>query len=97
VKLHVDIDRGNGRETITILPIAFVAWERHTKSKVSQLEQTGAGIDDLAFMAYAQLKAQRLLGDEPPSYDTFLETLEDIEPTADQEDPHQPGEDRSSE
>jgi hypothetical protein len=96
VKLHVDIDRGNGRETVTILPVAFIAWERHTKRNVSQLDETGAGIDDLAFMAYAQLKAQRLLGDDPISYDEFVASLEDIEPSAKQVGPQPPGEDRSS-
>jgi hypothetical protein len=97
VKLHVTISRDGESETVAILPIAFVAWERHAKTKVSQLEETGAGIDDLAFMVYAQLKAAGRLGTPAMSYDDFLATLDDIEPAADQPDPTQLDEARLSE
>lgn len=38
----------------TAIPVDFMAWERHTKGKVSTLAN-GAGMEDLLFLAWSTL------------------------------------------
>ena len=70
-------------EIETVATIAdFVAWERHSKKVASDLSN-GAGIEDMAFLAWSSLKRSKktIL-----SFNDWLDTVEELE-AADIEDP----------
>lgn len=91
LRFEVEFDRGNGTERIVLGPVAIIAWERKTKSKISQASTVGLGLDDLAFMVFETLRTAK---DEtlPAKYDDFIAQLtafgeaDDSDPLASQPD-----------
>lgn len=61
-------------ETVAIVP-DFIAWERHTKRKVSDLSN-GAGIEDMAFLAWSSMKRT---GKTMLTFDEWVSELVEIE------------------
>lgn len=69
-------------ETVTTTIATVAAWERKFKRRVSDMQQ-GIGIDDIAFLAWHKLVADKK---ESREYDAWLATVEeinipDVEPT----------------
>jgi hypothetical protein len=91
VRIKVKLDRGTGPEVIVIGPVGIIAWERRTKQKMSSL-QDGTGMDDMAFMAYSELRARGM----EETYEDFVASLVDLEPTDDDRPPSQPDQGPSS-
>lgn len=54
----------------------FVAWERNTKRKISDL-QNGIGIEDLLFLAHHALKRR---GENVKPFDGWINEIDSIEP-----------------
>lgn len=52
----------------------FIAWERKTKNKTSDLSK-GIGVEDLAFLAYSALKRQ---GENLKPFDSWLNEIDEI-------------------
>lgn len=77
MKLTIQLDQGAGAESVTIGPRAQVAWERRTKSKLSELSKA-MGMDDLAFLAYCQLGYEQRR-DASQTYDQWLAQLADLD------------------
>jgi hypothetical protein len=61
-------------ELVTTTIATAAAWERKFKRRASDL-QGGIGIDDLMFMAWHALHAQKREGRD---YDTWLQSVEDF-------------------
>jgi hypothetical protein len=61
-------------ETVTTTIATAAAWERKFKRRASDL-QGGIGIDDLMYMAWHALNAQKREGRD---YDTWLQSVEDF-------------------
>jgi len=56
MKLQLKITKTDGEVTdVTAIVPDFVAWERHTGNKISNLSE-GIGMEDLAFLAYSVTK-----------------------------------------
>lgn len=66
----------------TALIADFVAWERHSKKTASDLSN-GAGIEDMAFLAWSSLKRSKKTA---LSFNEWLETIAELE-AVDVEDP----------
>ena len=62
---------------VTALAIVpdFIAWERKTKRRTSDLAQ-GISVEDLAYLAYAALKRQ---GEVANEYDTWVQDVAELE------------------
>lgn len=56
IQLNITTLDGEVEEVTAIVP-DFVAWERHSKRKISDLVQ-GIAMEDLAFIAHSVLKRQ---------------------------------------
>lgn len=52
----------------------FVAWERHSKRKISDLS-AGIGIEDLSFLAHSALRRREQI----KPFDVWVETVSEIE------------------
>lgn len=62
-------------ETVTTTIATVAAWERKFKRRISDL-QGGIGIDDLMFMAWHQLHANKR---ESRDYDAWLESVDNFD------------------
>lgn len=62
-------------DTVTTTIATVAAWERHFKRRISDL-QAGVGVDDLMFMAWHQLTAQKR---ESRDYDAWLSSVEEFD------------------
>ena len=84
MKLRLEITNVEGEKVIaeTILS-DFVAWERHSKRKVTDF-QNGAGLEDMAFLAYTSLKRQKIV---TVSFEEWLESVTDLTALDSDEDP----------
>jgi hypothetical protein len=78
VKIGVRLVAAGVEETVSVGPPGMIPWERRTKLRVSDLKG-GPGIDDLAFMAYCQLRHEGRV-EARTTYEAFLATLEDLDP-----------------
>jgi hypothetical protein len=72
-KLNITTTDGELIEVIAIVP-DFIAWERYSKRRVSDLVN-GIGIEDMAYIAYSALKRQ---GNVKP-FDSWINTVSEIE------------------
>jgi hypothetical protein len=82
MKITLEVKTTDGEETtLTALVPDFVAWERHSKRKISDLA-AGIGMEDLAFLAYSVLKRT---GVNVKPFDGWINSVENIEPI--EEDP----------
>jgi hypothetical protein len=66
---------------VTAIVPDFVAWERHSKRKISDLSN-GIGMEDLAFLAHSVLKRS---GENVKPFDGWINSIELIE--VDDQDP----------
>lgn len=82
MKLVIQYDVGNGTETVTAGPAAFIGWELANSTKASRLASDGIGIADLSELAWRQLCIQN---PETPPLEVWRRQLVDITPT--QSDP----------
>lgn len=57
------------------LPIDYIAWERHTKQKVSHLAN-GAGMEDLLFLAWTTMTRTK---ETEMTFDEWAATVQDVE------------------
>ena len=73
VQLNILTTDGEQSEVTCIVP-DFVAWERHSKRKISDLA-AGIAMEDLAFLAHSALKRQ---GQVKP-FEGWLASVEEIE------------------
>lgn len=72
-KLNIKTIEGEEYEVIAIVP-DFIAWERHSKRRISDLAN-GIAIEDMAFLAHSALKRQ---GNVKP-FDGWINSVEEIE------------------
>lgn len=64
---------------VTALVPDFIAWERHTKRKISDLA-SGISMEDMAYLAWSVLKRT---GEAKKPYDLWINDIESIEPKED--------------
>jgi len=77
MKMTLELKTIDGEESLlTTLPADFIAWERHTKRKISDLSE-GIAMEDLAFLAYSIIKRQGVI---VKPFDSWINSIEDIEP-----------------
>lgn len=76
MKLQLKIEQTDGEVTeVTCIVPDFVAWERHSKRRISDLA-TGMGIEDMAYLAHSAIKRQ---GTNIKPFDGWIATIETIE------------------
>lgn len=76
MKLQLKISTVNGEVFDVACGIAdFIAWERHSKMKTSDLAN-GIGIEDMAFLAHSALKRS---GAKIKPFDGWINDIEEIE------------------
>ena len=73
IKLNIKTVEGEEQEVLAIVP-DFIAWERHSKRKISDLVNAIA-MEDMAFLAHSSLKRQ---GNVKP-FDAWIQTVAEIE------------------
>lgn len=82
MKIQLKITNTDAQETsLTAIVPDFIAWERHSKRKISELAD-GIGMEDLAFLAHSVLKRT---GENVKPFDGWINTIELIE--VEDEDP----------
>ena len=82
MKIQLKITNTDAQETtLTAIVPDFIAWERHSKRKISDLSD-GIGMEDLAFLAHSVLKRT---GENVKPFDGWINTIELIE--VEDEDP----------
>jgi hypothetical protein len=74
IELKVTATDGEVTDLTAIVP-DFVAWERHSKRKISDLS-AGIGMEDLAFLAYSVLKRT---GVQVKPFDGWINNIQLIE------------------
>lgn len=74
IKLNIKTTNGEEMDVTAIVP-DFVAWERHSKRKTSDLA-TGVGIEDMAYLAYSAIKRS---GENVKPFDGWLQNIATIE------------------
>jgi len=74
IELKVTTTEGQVSNLTAIVP-DFVAWERHSKKKISDLS-SGIGMEDLAFLAHSVLKRT---GEQVKPFDGWINSIELIE------------------
>jgi len=91
MRFKLNVTLSDGRAYVAhITPWVWVAWERRTKGKVANIATSGLGMEDMAFLAYEALKPAHL-SELPPTFDSFVQALEQVEPVEDPEtDPTPP-------
>ncbi len=72
-KLNIKTIEGEEFEVEALVP-DFIAWERHSKRKISDLV-TGVAIEDMAFLAHNALKRQ---GTQKP-FDGWIQSIAEID------------------
>ena len=83
--------QGSDPQTVLVMPLDMVVWERSQKRKIG--DGKGMGFEDMARLTYLSLKRQQLLpgGDDPVPFDKWIESLADYSPlTGPESDPSQP-------
>jgi hypothetical protein len=76
MKIELNVTTTDGEVTaLTAIVPDFVAWERHSKRRISDLAG-GIGMEDLAFLAHSVLKRT---GVQVKPFDGWINTVELIE------------------
>lgn len=76
MKAGIKLEHGGKTREVIATPPDFIAWERRTKRKTSDLATLGVGVEDLAYLAWASIRRG---GEAAPDFDVWLEELEAIE------------------
>lgn len=83
MRLQLKMTMADGSEqTATAIVADFIAWEKHTKKKIGNLAD-GAGIEDMAYLAWSSLKRK---DPNTPDFDSWIEQIDSLE-AVDSEDP----------
>ena len=75
MKLQLEVTHDGKTQRCETSLIVLVEWERKYKKRAGDLAQ-GFAMEDLAYMAWASLKAN---GHTLPDFDTFLDKLEQVD------------------
>jgi nucleoid-associated protein YejK len=78
MKVPFKIEYDGKTEKVVAGPLAIVQYERQTKKSISSWAD-GPTFEDLALLAYLQLKIEKKVQDE---FDDFLATLENLNETS---------------
>jgi len=80
MKINLELKKTDGEESVLTAYVPdFIAWERYTKRKISDLA-AGIGMEDLAYLAYCVLKRT---GVNVKPFDNWINDVENIEPIED--------------
>lgn len=83
MKLQLQVTMADGSvETATAIVADFIAWEKHSKRKISDLAN-GAGMGDMAYLAYSVFKRKN---PNLPDFDKWVEGIDALE-AVDSDDP----------
>lgn len=77
MKLTLKVDQGQGEYQVTTNLYVIVTWERKFKRKASDIQSSGIGMEDLAFMAYEASKQAGIT--IPAMFDDFIKRLVTLE------------------
>lgn len=77
MELRLRVEAAGQTYNVTANPWIIMLWERKMKTKVSRVQADGLGLEDMAFMAYEALKAQKV--DVPATFDLFAMTITSLE------------------
>lgn len=83
---RITTDDGVALELVAFPP-DFVAWERHSKRRMSDLAD-GMGMEDMLYLAWSALR--RNPGSRPP-FDVWINTVADVDLLDDEPTPTSPG------
>lgn len=86
MNLIIELNLGDGPFTVKPSLFAVIEWERRFKSKISRIQTDGLGYEDLAFLAYTQIKAEKILI-VPPVFDDFAKKIITLDVLESDEDP----------
>lgn len=75
MKAGIKLEHGGKTIEVIVGPFEFIAWERKTKRKTSDLA-ANIGLEDLAYLAWASIRRG---GEAAPDFDVWLEDLDSIE------------------
>lgn len=76
MRLELQLTMADGSEhTATAIVADFIAWEKHSKKKISDMAN-GAGIGDMAYLAWSSLKRK---DPKLPDFDTWVEQVDSLE------------------
>jgi len=78
MQLTMLVNIGLGDYTVTTNLYTIVMWERKYKRKISQIQDGGLGIEDLAYMAHEASKQQGAVT-VPLMLDDFIKQLVNLE------------------
>lgn len=76
MKAGIKLEHSGQTIEVVATPPDFVAWERRTKRKTSDLATLGVGVEDLAFLAWSSIRRR---GEAAPDFDDWLDGLDAIE------------------
>lgn len=82
MELRLRVKAGGQNYRVVATPWVIMLWERKMKTKVSRVMADGLGLEDMAFMAYEALKAQK--AEVPATFDLFAMTIEELEAEEDE-------------
>lgn len=86
MRLPIEITTTDGRKrTLHTSPWSTIVWERKYNTKIMTAMETGLGIEDLAYLAYAQAKLNGW--DVPDSFEAFAQDLVEISAGGDESAP----------
>lgn len=77
MQLTLKVDQGQGEYEVKTNLYVIVTWERKFKRKASDIQSTGIGMEDLAFMAYEASKQAGIT--IPAMFDDFIKRLVTLE------------------
>lgn len=76
MRLHINLTMAGGEKVTTTAIVAdFIAWEKQTKKKISDLAE-GASMSDMALLAHLSLKRQ---DSATPDFDKWVEQIDTLE------------------
>jgi len=76
MKLQLKVTMADGsEETATAVVADFIAWEKYSKRKISDLAN-GAGMGDMAYLAYSVFKRKN---PNLPDFDKWVEGIDSLE------------------
>lgn len=86
MQLEIRLDMGEGEISVQPSLFAIVEWERKYKTKVG----ADLGLEDLLFLAYTQLKAEKTVI-LPPTFDDFCRKVTTLTTSSGDDDPRPTG------
>jgi hypothetical protein len=81
MKLKIKVTAGNATRVVETSLGTIVQWERKYKKRAGDLA-AGFAVEDLAFLAWASMKKE---GGQIAEFDTWIDSLDDLEVVESQE------------